>query len=60
MDLEGIVLNEISQRKTNTYIIISMWNLKNKLMNTTKEKQFQIQSTNLGLPVGRGKVGIGD
>lgn len=46
MDLEGIVLNEISQRKTNTYVIIYMWNLKNRLMNITKKKQSQIQSTN--------------
>ena len=30
MDLEGIVLSEISQRKTKLYDFIYMWNLKNK------------------------------
>ena len=39
MDLEGAMLSEISQRKTNTYGIIYMWNLKNKLVNITKQKQ---------------------
>ena len=38
MDLEGIVLSEISQRKTN------MWNLKkqSKWLNITKQEQSQI------------------
>ena len=30
MDLEGIILSEITQGKTIQYIIIYMWNLKNK------------------------------
>ena len=31
MDLEGIMLNEISQRKTNTVYVPYMWNLKNTI-----------------------------
>ena len=30
MDLEGIILSEITQGKTIQYTIIYMWNLKNK------------------------------
>ena len=42
MDLEGIMLSEISQRKKDKYCMIShMWNLKNKLEKIT-EKQTQI------------------
>ena len=43
MDLEGIMLSEMSQRKTNTYCMLSLmlWNLKeySKLVNVTKRKQ---------------------
>ena len=35
MDLEGIGLSEISQRKINTVHLTCMWN-KNKLINITK------------------------
>ena len=30
MDLEGIMLSEVSQRKLNAVVITYMWNLKNK------------------------------
>ena len=38
MDLKGIMLSEISQRKTNTDDFIYMWNLKNKTNVQTKQK----------------------
>ena len=53
MDLEGIVLNEISQRKTNAYVIIYMWNLKIKLTIQQKRNKHR-HSTNLGSAVGGG------
>lgn len=31
--LEGIILSEISQRKTNTYDLAFMWNIQNKQAN---------------------------
>ena len=37
MDLEGMMLSEISQRKTNTIYFTYIWNLKNKT-NKTKQK----------------------
>ena len=45
MDLEGIILSEISQTEKDKYCVIShMWNLKkyNKLVNKTKKKQTHI------------------
>ena len=36
MELEGIMLSEISQRKTIPHGITYVWNLKNKLVNITK------------------------
>lgn len=39
MDLEGIVLSEISQAKEDKYHMVSfMWNLKNKINQQTKQK----------------------
>ena len=40
MDLEAIMLSEISQTEKDKYCMIShVWNLKNKLVNITKMKQ---------------------
>ena len=57
MDLEIIILGEVSQRKTN---IIYMWNLKS---NTNEfiykaEIDSQTQKRNLWLPKGKGGEGI--
>ena len=38
MDIEGIMLNEISQRKTHTNNSIYTWNLKAKQMNKQRKK----------------------
>ena len=59
------MLSEISQRKTNTYGIIYMWNLKNKLVNITKQKQThrhreQTSGSQWGGGGGRGTIGEGD
>ena len=45
MDLEGFMLGQISQRKKNAHVITYMWNVKNKLENTTKQIS-QIYKTN--------------
>ena len=46
-DLEGIMLSEISQRKTNTVHFTYIWNLKNKTNEYNKtETDSQIQTTN--------------
>lgn len=45
MDLEGFMLGQISQRKKNAHVITYMWNVKNKLENTTKQIS-QICKTN--------------
>ena len=39
MDLDSIMLTEISQRKTNMYNFTYMWNLKNKTNEQTKQKK---------------------
>ena len=39
MDLEGIMLSEVSQRKLNAVVITYMWNLKNKWMIIAKQEQ---------------------
>ena len=39
MDLEGIVLSEISQRKTKCHDFTYMWNLKNKINKQVDQKQ---------------------
>ena len=50
MDLEIIVLSEVSQRKKISCGITYMWNLKNDTNELTKQKQTQIQKTNLWSP----------
>ena len=59
MDLEGIMLSEISQRKKDKYCMIShTWNLK-KIKQTSEynknETDSQMSRTNQWLPVGKGK-----
>ena len=54
MDLEGIILSEVSQRKTN--IIrqhVYMEYKKVQVVNITRKKQAKIQRTNQWLPVER-------
>ena len=57
MDLEIIILSEVSQKKKDKYHMISlMWNLKydtNELIYET-ETDSQTQKTNLWLPKGKG------
>ena len=46
MDLEGIMLSEISHREKDKYCMISlvMWNLKNKTKEqTTAQKELEVQ-----------------
>ena len=53
MDLEGIMLSEISHREKDKYCMISlvMWNLKNKTKEqTTAQKELEVQRTNRWLP----------
>ena len=55
MDLEGIMLSETSQRRTNTAYFTSMWNLQNKINKQNKMKtDLQIQRTNGWLPEDKG------
>ena len=65
MDLEGIMLNEISQRKTNT-ILFQLYIESEKKKRKNIKKQTQIQRTNWWLPerdeemkeIGKGDVEI--
>ena len=59
MDLEGIILSEISQRKTNTvWYHLYMESKKYKqLVYTTKKNQTQMQTMNEWLGMGRNKTG---
>ena len=56
MELEGIMLSEISQTEKDKYIVISyMWNLKNKTNEYNKtEAESQIERTSQWLPKGGG------
>ena len=57
MDLEIIILNEMSQRKIMSYDITYMWNLKyhtSELIYKT-ERNSQTQKANLWLPKGKGQ-----
>ena len=56
MDLEGIVLNEICQTKTNTYYFTYMCNLKSK---TNKMKTHSQRGSPHGARES-GKIGKGD
>jgi len=46
MEPESIMLNEISQRKTNTYDFTHMWNLRNKTNNQREKKNRKRQTKN--------------
>ena len=39
MDLEGVMLSEISQSENNKYDFMCMWNLKSNINEQTKQKQ---------------------
>ena len=59
MDLEIIILSEVSQTKINIYDITYMWNLKydkNELIYRT-ERDSQTSKTNVWLPNGKGGGG---
>ena len=61
VDLEGFMLGQISQRKKNAHVITYMWNVKNKLENTTKQISWHREQTGW-LPEGRenwGETGCG-
>ena len=65
MDLEGIMLSEISQTKTNTVCYHLYDEIKNKRMYITKQKQThsyreQTGGCQWGEGRGRGKIGVGD
>ena len=55
MDLEGNMLTELTQRKTN--ITRYMWNLKNKTKNEYNKTNSRIQRTSWCLSVGRSRKG---
>ena len=66
MDLEIIILSEVSQKEKDKYDIPYMWNLKkdaNEFIYKT-ETDSQMQKTNLWLPKGKGrgrdKLGVWD
>ena len=54
MDLEGIKLSKISQSKTNT-VFTHIWNLKNKQMNITQQKQTHREQT-ISYQQGQGRM----
>ena len=60
MDLEVIILSEVSQIDKDKYNITYMWNLKKiaKINLFIKQKQTKTQKTNLQLPKGKGKVEV--
>ena len=59
IDLEIIILSEISQTKANTYYITYMWNLNFKNDTNETETDSQTSKTNLWLTKGkRGRGGI--
>ena len=67
MDLESIMLSEISQTEKDKYSYVTtyMWNLQNKLMNITKLNRFtdiknKLVITSVKREVGRGIIGVGD
>ena len=61
MSLEGIMLREISQTKTNTIWFPYMWNLKNKINEQTKQKQMhRYKEQTDGSQVGRVLRSLGE
>ena len=66
MDLKGIMLSEISQRKI-LYVITYLWNLKNKRNKQIQQNRNRFMDIDNKLVVtsreregGRGKIGVGD
>ena len=64
MDLEGIMLSEVRQRTTylKVYVFTYMWNLKNKWMSITKQKQthrYREQTSGYQWEEGPGEVLMG-
>ena len=58
MDLEIIILSEVSESDRDTYHDISyMWNLKNNTNELLYKTDSQTKKTNSWLPKGRDKVG---
>ena len=58
MDLEGIMLSELSEKDKMLYFITYMWNLKNKANEWIQQNRNQLtERTNWWLPVGRQKGG---
>ena len=60
MNLEIIILNEISQRKRQIHCVVTYFGIQktgNKQVDMTKQKDSQIQRTNQQLPVESGKGG---
>ena len=64
MDLEGIMLNEISQKEKDKYYILShIWNLKYEMSEHNKTEtgiENKLVVTSGDREVGRGKRGTGD
>ena len=57
MDLEIIILSEVSQTETNTFNITYMWNLKNNTNEFIYKIDSQTWKTNLWLPKGKADGG---
>ena len=53
MDLEIIIISEVRQRKTNTYNITYMWNLKNNTDKLTYKTETDSQTQKIDLPEGK-------
>ena len=65
MDLEGIMLSEMSHRNANNDLYVESKIIFKKLVNITKEKQInwyreQISGYKLGKGRGRGNLGVGN
>ena len=59
MDLEIIMPREVRKRKTNTFDITDMWNLKNDTSEHSYDIETDLQRTDLWLPRGKGEEKIG-
>jgi len=53
MDLEIIILSEVSQTETNTFNITYMWNLKNNTNKLTYKTETDSQTSKINLPEGK-------
>ena len=56
MELEGIMLSEISQRKQIPYDFTQIWNLRNRLNEQRKKRQTKTETLTFKLVVTRGEV----